>query len=373
MAKRNTVGTAYVGNSTIGERWDADTESTYPWTSIDRWEIPAKALKVQTVHYRHQDQLAEVPTKLTAGILSSLGDTYGTVITPTIMFAREEYFRNAGLEAATYNSGTKQLTVDLDPTTYKEQLLTAMNWEPFRYNMQMDPVTGAVIGWEGVPGTTQWDIVERQFTNYFATNNPPTNEDERQANAGRTMLAQSFYMGLTQGYVTMADPCPKLSCATKPTPNASADLAKGITGVGKGVSAVIALLYEEVQVAFGRLAKYAAEDVAAGLATGPNGVWSLIADRSGPLSVYFNARCTHDVRPDGRRGRGRGSCGHRAHGCSVGWQSPRQHDGHRGHRVANGRLPDDGHGTPNQRGEADQSGREQRLGEDGVGLPIVQG
>ena len=96
VAKRNTVGTAYVGNSTIGERWDADTKSTYPWTSIDRWEIPAKALKVQTVHYRHQDQLAEVPTKLTAGILSSLGDAYGTVITPTIMFAREEYFRSAG-------------------------------------------------------------------------------------------------------------------------------------------------------------------------------------------------------------------------------------------------------------------------------------
>ena len=90
----------YVGNSTIGERWNADTTPPYPFDATDRWAIAAKALKVQTVHYKFQDQIADVSTKLTPSILKSLGDTYTTAITPTILFAREEYFRSAGLNAS---------------------------------------------------------------------------------------------------------------------------------------------------------------------------------------------------------------------------------------------------------------------------------
>ena len=136
--------------------------------------------------------------------------------------------------------------MDLNPTNYKEQVLTALNWKPFRYNTQNAPGTDTVIGWEGTPSTTQWDTLERQLRNYFATNNPPTNDQERQANVGRLMLAHSFYMGLTEGYVTMTDPCPNLSCQVKPSPNSSADLAKGVTGTGKGIGGVVQLAIDEL-------------------------------------------------------------------------------------------------------------------------------
>jgi hypothetical protein len=153
---------------------------------------------------------------------------------------REEYFRSAGL--------TPILRVQAADGRGNrgEQLLTAMNWEAFRYNPDSDPITKAVIGWEGVPPSALWEKLEEQFAVYFEGLYHPTTEEERQANGGRVKIALSYYLAMTQGLVNMADPCPGLNCKVKPAGNSSVDLAKGIQAAGKGVANVLRVALEEM-------------------------------------------------------------------------------------------------------------------------------
>ena len=59
------------GNSTVGERFDAEVAASF--TITDRWGIPADALQVRTVRYPHQDKMTDVATQLVPAILEELG------------------------------------------------------------------------------------------------------------------------------------------------------------------------------------------------------------------------------------------------------------------------------------------------------------
>jgi hypothetical protein len=247
VAKKDPLDATVAGNSTISERFDAATDQAFHYTSADNFGNPLDSLRVQTEKYAYQDKIVDVATRQTAPILQKLKDKYTTpaapnpTFTPTILYVREEYFRSAGLDAGSFES--RLLTVAV---TGAEQLLTAMNWEAFRYNPDSDPITKAVIGWEGVPPSALWEKLEEQFAVYFEGLYHPTTEEERQANGGRVKIALSYYLAMTQGLVNMADPCPGFSCTVKPAGNSSVDLAKGIQAAGKGVANVLRVALEEM-------------------------------------------------------------------------------------------------------------------------------
>ena len=247
VAKKDPLDAAVVGNATLSERFDAATDQDFHYTSVDSFGNPLDALRVQTERYAYQDKIVDVATRQTAPILKVLEEKYTTpaapnpTFAPTILYAREEYFRSANLEAGSFES--RLLTVQV---TGVEQLLTAMNWETFRYNPGSDPRTGAVIGWEGTPLSELWGNLEEQFTVYFDELYHPATEEERQANGGRVKIALSYYLALTQGLVNMADPCPGFTCTIKPAGNSSIDMAKGIQAAGKGVANVLRVVLEEM-------------------------------------------------------------------------------------------------------------------------------
>ena len=85
-----------------------------------------------------------------------------------------------------------------------------MNWQPFRYNQTVDPVTRQVMGWESTPIATAMAEFEEQLATYFAGKYGDETQEKRDSNKGRTLIDESYYLALSQGMVTTADPCPNL-------------------------------------------------------------------------------------------------------------------------------------------------------------------
>ena len=220
---------------------------------------------------------------------------YGQTITPSILFAREEYYRSSGLEAGTWQASIHVLSLNLgDQEAYPEQTLTAMNWEPFRYNATRDPVTHQVIGWESTPAATAIEQYEEQLRDYFAETNGEATQEQRDSNKGRLLVAESWLAGVLAGAAITADPCPNLADCKVGAPNSAAELAKGVVSVGKGVNAVVQVVVEELQIWNVRMdmerlmAQNYDEYNWKGLA-GEEQVESLteyIGKRSGSLSIY---------------------------------------------------------------------------------------
>ena len=235
------------GNSTVGARFDAGVAASF--TITDRWGIPANSLQVRTVRYPHQDKMTDVATQLVPAILEELEGAYGQTLTPSILFAREEYYRSGGLEAGAWLAGMHVLSLDLgDHEAYPEQTLTAMNWEPFRYNVSQDPVTHRVIGWESTPVATAIAQFEDQLRDYFAETNGEATQEQRDSNKGRLLVAESWLAGVLAGVANTADPCPDLADCKVGAPNSAAELAKGVVSVGKGVNTLVQVFVEELQI-----------------------------------------------------------------------------------------------------------------------------
>ena len=251
VGKYSTSGTTVVGNSTIADRFDA--RSTSPifasLTMTDRWQIPADALRVQTAHYEHQDRMTDIATKLVPAILtefeSKYGQSAGRAITPTILFAQEQFFRDGGLEAATWVAGTHSLSMNIgDESIYPEQLMTGMSWQRFWYDPTPDQTTGRAAGWQTMPEETALAQIQEQLTNYTEAEH----EEETDSNSTVVMIGTSYYGSLYEGAYTWTNPCPTLSgskCKETP-PNSSVDLSKGVTSFGKGVWAVSMLVLDEM-------------------------------------------------------------------------------------------------------------------------------
>jgi len=206
------------GNSTIGGRFDRLSNSGV--SEEERWAIPQDALRVETLPtYDHQDYATYIAMTETPGIL----DQFSQDTTPTLLFAREEHYRSAGLDAGSW--ADQVLSIDISPA--EEETIAAVQWSPYRYE------DGA---WESYPIADYWDQMEVKLTEQFNLLFP---DDDEYTNDGRVVVARSFYISLVQGLVGQVES----GLGTLWTTDLSEEysdpyLASGLKSAGKGSIAI---------------------------------------------------------------------------------------------------------------------------------------
>ncbi len=173
-----------IGNQTISAVFDAQRPAPDPVTETERWGIPTNALHVENFRYPTQDYLSYLAMHETPRILSNF-DKYGADIYPTLLYAREEHYRSAGLEAVTA-SGGGALTLQVG-SAYKEKTLAGLSWAPYRQGND---------GWEAYPIDEYWytldDSLRATFIDQYAGDTAETID-------GRVAVAESYYMSLLSG------------------------------------------------------------------------------------------------------------------------------------------------------------------------------
>lgn len=182
---------------TIKQRWD--NQSNDGASEGQRWSIPANALRVIRKAYAEQDQIALVMSTETPNILNTYFTVQGAPLTdaPTLLFAREERFRDANLELAgdtaafsAYPDGTALLNVNLDPARVSEKVVTSLSWAPYRYR------NGA---WEAYPIDEYRDKLEVRLGTLDLFRAKSTAEADQDIARGQLELAKSAYLTLFAG------------------------------------------------------------------------------------------------------------------------------------------------------------------------------
>ncbi len=179
-----------IGNSTIEQRFDIT--NTVPITQ--RWGIESVLtqagtifpLVVESFRYDHQDYLGYLAMNETPRIL----EQFNHGVAPTLLFAREERYREARLEAGLMPGTDQPLTVSLGATTYPEQTLAGLQWTPYQYNAE-------TMDWEAYPTTEYWDVLEVELEARFEEIFPAPEDDE--ANTGRAITARAYSFALING------------------------------------------------------------------------------------------------------------------------------------------------------------------------------
>ena len=177
-------------------------------TSTERWDIPVGATDVRTFTFPDQSGLATIPMTYTKQILNNqfMSGTTPLVEDPTLLFAREERYRAIGLDTASVieagvSTPTKgvyasnSLTINLDATKVTEQVLAGLNWAPYRYDADAQ-------AWEAYPIGDYWEHMDAVFDRVFQEQ---YSDDRPEINAGRVLLAQSFYLSLFHGAGTIVE------------------------------------------------------------------------------------------------------------------------------------------------------------------------
>jgi hypothetical protein len=166
------------------------------------------ATGVQTYTFADQSGLATIPMTHTQQLLQSIFTSGNTALVenPTLLFVREERYRSAGLmlssvvQAGAGSSTTRgvlatgRLTFNLNPADVREQMLAGVNWAPYQYK-------GAGV-WEARTIGDYWERMGAIFNRLFATQYAA---DRTEVNAGRALLAQSFYLSLFHGAGTLVE------------------------------------------------------------------------------------------------------------------------------------------------------------------------
>jgi len=185
-----------VADETIKGRFDNQSNSYV--SSSKLWGIPRNALRVQTYSYPHQDYLAKIPSAITPDILKTY---FSHDDAPTLLFAREEYHRTAGLDMtggiiSVYGS---QVKVNMSSAKVPQSTLASMNWEPYRYRNGQ---------WEAYPLDKYWDKMAVSYKNIFEKN-PPKDENgipmystsapDAEVVDGLVTASQAYYISMVQG------------------------------------------------------------------------------------------------------------------------------------------------------------------------------
>lgn len=192
-ADRNGNGTPDNEDYANAKGWSADRRE------VLRWGIPTDALFVETVRYPHEDYMSYLSATVTPRILQQ----FPTTVSPTLLYAREERYRNVGMAAASVTNGV--LSVDANPQDHKEEKLAGLIWGPYRYNPGVDPISNQVIGWESYPVDEYYSMLGDSLTLRFDTNFP---DDAGSANAGKMAVARGYYMSLLSGITSRVQACP---------------------------------------------------------------------------------------------------------------------------------------------------------------------
>lgn len=176
-------------------------------TLTERWNVPAGATGVRTYTFTDQSGLATIPMTHTKQLLQQVfthDDDTARVAHPTLLFVREETYRAVSLDTATavqMEAGSfthrgvvvaDRLTFDL--TAAPQLTLAGANWAPYQH-------MGAGV-WESYPIREYWQQMESTFTQLF-THHYATELPE--INAGRVLLAQSFYLALFHGAAALVE------------------------------------------------------------------------------------------------------------------------------------------------------------------------
>lgn len=213
-----------VADSTIAERFGLPPSASV--TLTDRWGIPLDApLDVQTVSYPHQDYVAHIAMTDTLQVLGQ----FPTDVAPTLLYAREEHYRSAGLDMDLMSWEQGMLVVDADPQRLQEDTLASLTWTPYRYDTD--------AGWEPYPVGEYWDRMEVQFRDLFQQLRP---DDSENVTWGWMVLARSYYFSLLNGLVNRVQAGAESFWMPDPDgEDSDAALAQAIYSVGTGIGTKI--------------------------------------------------------------------------------------------------------------------------------------
>ncbi len=204
--RQDSPGTR-IGNSTIYDRWGTDGSA---WAgSPALWNITPGSLAVETHRYDTSDYMAYISSKVTPGILAQYDQQAAadSSLAPTILFAREQRYRAAGIEASAASSGV--LTVSLNSTSYPEQTLASMSWAPYRYNQPNNP-DGKRAGWEAYPMDEYYATLDENLQDYFEQYMVDQKmEVDADAVAGQAAIADAYYVSMYEGVALLVGACPE--------------------------------------------------------------------------------------------------------------------------------------------------------------------
>lgn len=166
-------------------------------TAEERWNI-TNTLAVRTFSYAHIDEaLAHITMTDTKAILNNAFTPYWTQsspISPTILFAREERYRDLNLDDNLLSPGVmiqwtgNKLTADLRPDRAPLETLAGMSWAPYRR------VNNA---WESYPIDEYWNELQRRYAPEFS------GEPDPDVGAGQVIVGQLFYLLLFRGEIAV--------------------------------------------------------------------------------------------------------------------------------------------------------------------------
>ncbi|MBN1890631.1 MAG: Ig-like domain-containing protein [Thermoflexales bacterium] len=167
----------------------------------ERWGIPANALEVVVNSFPHQGYLPTLPMTVTPNILNTafMDGSTPRVANPSLLFAREERFRLAGLGdnsqivqySASPNKGMlviQELKVNMAPELVGENVLASLSWAPFAYDSGQQ-------AWKSDPVDEYVVKLRARLAPHFAAGGD-WNAD---AVEGAGLVATSFYLGLYTG------------------------------------------------------------------------------------------------------------------------------------------------------------------------------
>ncbi len=235
--ERDLAITTAHGDTSIAGRFDRLSNGGA--SEEERWGLPQDALRVETFQYAHQDYLTQIAMHETPRILQQFAHD----VMPTLLFAREEHYRSAGLTSATWDWKTDQLNL----AASTEQMTTAaLQWSPFRYS--------DAGGWESVPIVEYWDHLDVTLTQYFQEQYPDDASSENgveEVNAGRMVIARAFYMSLVQGMVNSVKHNLNVLWASDPAEEDSdrflmTQLVRGAGGLKSLVKTIGKLIYDHL-------------------------------------------------------------------------------------------------------------------------------
>jgi YVTN family beta-propeller protein len=180
----------------LERRFDRTTNSDVP--EVERWGID-NSLRVETLQFTHRDAgLAQLAITETVRVLEEHFSAWPG-ITPTLMFASEEAYREVGLEEAAASDGAgwatdespARLVLDLGAGGGAEPLHVAeMNWMPYRY----DALSGR---WATCPISDYWEYLSQRGAAELVDDSPQAlASDETTVSSGDSSSAPSLGPGL---------------------------------------------------------------------------------------------------------------------------------------------------------------------------------
>lgn len=181
-----------VADDTISRRFDAPLPSTV--TETLRWGMPTTAtFQVETVTYPTQDHVAFVMMTDTLRILNTNFAAY-TDATPSLLFAREEYYREANLDTQETRAIADDV-VSFDLTGQPLNTIAAINWAPYRYR------NGA---WNSFPLAEYWDLLGVRLKAALPLVPDTPSDTAEDIRDGQIAVARSYYFALNQGRTSLA-------------------------------------------------------------------------------------------------------------------------------------------------------------------------